>query len=109
MMKLLLAAVLATLAVPATARAGNVSMLVQDVPLGRALAASPQQTNFNMLGLHWIGSGVVAYRTQALHGRWRAWRDADADDRTGAWHDGNLDWTGAASAVQYRVRGDVRR
>jgi flagellar hook assembly protein FlgD len=109
MKKLLLAAVLATLALPATAGAGNVSMLVQEVPLGRALAASPRGVNFNMLGLHWIGSGAVAYRTRTLHGRWRPWRDADADDRTGAWHDGNLDWTGGSSGVQYRTRGDVRR
>ena len=84
-------------------------MRVQDVPLGRSLASAPRPTNFNMLGLHWIGTGSVAYRTRALHGRWRAWRGADADNSTGAWHDGNLDWTGASSSVQYRVRGDVRR
>ncbi len=110
MKKLLLAAVLATLAAPAAARAGDVSMVVQEVPLGpRTVESAPRQANFNMLGLHWIGSGAVAYRTQTLHGKWRAWRAADADDMTGAWHDGNLDWTGGSSAVQFRVRGDVRR
>ncbi len=62
-----------------------------------------------MLGLHWIGSGSVDYRTRRLRGGWRAWRTADADDRTGSWHDGNLDWTGASSAVQFRVAGAVRR
>jgi flagellar hook assembly protein FlgD len=109
MKKLLLAVVLTTFAVPATARAGDVAMRVQDVPLGRSLASASRPTNFNMLGLHWIGSGSITYRTRTLRGGWRAWRGADSDNSTGAWHDGNLDWTGASSGVQYRVRGDVRR
>jgi flagellar hook assembly protein FlgD len=109
MKKLLPAVVVLTLALPATARAGDVVMRVQEVPLGRSLAASPKSTNFNMLGLHWIGAGTVAYRTRSLRGRWRAWRAADTDNSTGAWHDGTLDWTGASSAAQYRVSGDVRR
>ena len=57
-----------------------------------------------MLAVHWIGTGTVAYRTRRLHGAWRPWRDADADDRTGAWHDGNLDWTGASGGLQFRVQ-----
>src|SRR5690242_1144349 len=110
MKKLLLAAALAALAAPGVARAGDVAMRVQDVPLaGRSLAASTVQQNFNMLASHWIGTGTVAFRTRTLEGRWRPWQDADADNRSGAWHDGDLDWTGASSAVQYRVRGDVRR
>ena len=44
-----------------------------------------------------------------LHGTWQAWRAADADNRTGAWHDGNLDWTGASGDLQFRVTGTVRR
>src|SRR5207248_8482374 len=104
-----LVAVLATLAAPAIAHAGDVSLRVQEVPLGRAPAAAPREANFNLLGLHWIGSGTVAYRTRTLHGHWRRWHNADADNRSGAWHDGNLDWTGASSAAQYRVAGDVRR
>jgi flagellar hook assembly protein FlgD len=110
MKKLLLAAVLATLAAPAAARAGDVSMVVQEVPLGaRTTESAVRQTNFNMLGLHWIGSGSVAYRTRSLRGAWRSWRAADADDMTGRWHDGNLDWTGASTGVQFRIRGEVRR
>ena len=76
MKKLLLAAVLATLAAPSIARAGDVSMRVRDVPLGRSLASAPRPSNFNMLGLHWIGSGTVAYRTRALGGRSRSHRAA---------------------------------
>jgi hypothetical protein len=111
MKRLVLAGLLATLVTPAIARAGDVAMRVSDVPVGgRALANAGGGINFNMLGLHWTGSGSVEYRTRRLHGAWRAWRTADADEyRTGAWHDGNLEWTGASSAVQFRVHGAVRR
>jgi flagellar hook assembly protein FlgD len=109
MKKLLLAAVFVTLASPAAAWAGNVSMHVESVPLGRSLADTPRRVNFNMLGLRWLGTGAVSYRTRTLAGRWRAWQRADADERTGGWHDGNLDWTGASAAAQYRVSGGVRR
>src|SRR4051812_42422198 len=110
MKKLLLAAALAAFVVPPSAQAGDVAMRVRDVPLGaRGLEAAGPDANFNMLGVHWVGGGAVAYRTRSLRGRWRAWRPADADNRTGLWHDGNLDWTGASSGVQFRVAGDVRR
>ncbi len=110
MKKLLLVAALAAFVVPPSAEAGDVTMRVREVPLGtRFLEAAGPAARFNMLGLHWIGAGSVAYRTRSLHGMWRAWRSADADNRTGAWHDGNLDWTGASSGIQFRVAGDVRR
>ena len=83
MKKPLLVAVLATLAAPAIAHAGDVSLRVQEVPLGRAPAAAPREANFNLLGLHWMGSGTVAYRTRTLHGHWRRWHNADADNRSG--------------------------
>ena len=110
MKKLLLAAAFAALVLPTPAQAGDVSMRVREVPLGgRVLDAAGPATNFNMLGLHWIGSGSVAYRTRTLHGRWRSWRAADADNRSGAWYDGDLAWSGASSSVQFRVTGRVRR
>jgi flagellar hook assembly protein FlgD len=111
MKKLVLAGVLAALVTPAIAQAGDVAMRVRDVPLGqRVLATAGGGMTFNMLGLHWIGPGSVDYRTRRLHGAWRAWRTADADEyRSGAWHDGNLEWTGASSAVQFRVRGAIQR
>jgi len=85
-------------------------MRVQDVPLGpRSIASVPREMHFNMLAAHWIGSGAVEYRTRRLHGGWRPWTTADSDNSSGAWHDGNLDWTGASSAVQFRTGGDVRR
>jgi hypothetical protein len=118
MQKLLLAALgapalVAALALPAAARAGDVTMRVQDVPLGpRSLAATAPAIHFNMVALHWRGTGTVLYRTKRLHGGWRPWTTADADTApdggSGAWHDGDLDWVGASSAIQYRTRGAIR-
>ena len=107
-------AALAALAVPSLARAGDVAMRVQEVPLGpRALAGASRPMHFNMLAVHWIGTGSVSYRVHRLHGRWSAWVTADADvspdGGTGRWHDGNLDWTAASDAVQFRPSGAVRR
>ncbi|HEV7639485.1 MAG TPA: N-acetylmuramoyl-L-alanine amidase [Gaiellaceae bacterium] len=107
-------ATLVALAVPSLARAGDVAMRVQEVPLGpRTLAAAPSPMHFNMLALHWIGGGTVSYRVRRLHGGWSAWVTADADvapdGGTGRWHDGNLDWTGAADGVQFRPHGAVQR
>jgi hypothetical protein len=115
MQKLVIAlAAAAALAVPALAHAGDVAMRVSNVPLGgRALAAAPAAMHFNLFAPHWQGSGSVAYRVHRLHGRWSAWTSAEADvspdGGTGDWHDGNLDWTGAADAVQFRTRGTVTR
>jgi hypothetical protein len=111
MQKLLLAAAAALILVPA-ARAGDVAMRVQDVPLGaRSLAATAPAMHFNMLAVHWRGSGTVLVRTHRLHGAWSAWAAADADvapdGGTGAWHDGDLDWVGASDGVQFRTRGTV--
>jgi hypothetical protein len=105
---------LAALAVPSLARAGDVAMRVQEVPLGtRTLAAAESPMHFNMLAVHWIGSGKVSYRVHRLHGSWSAWVAADADvapdGGTGRWHDGNLDWTAAADGMQFRPHGAVQR
>jgi len=111
MLKLVAAIAAATaLAAPAAARAGDVAMRVQDVPVGaRGLSAAVTPIHFNMLGIHWIGSGSVQYRVHRLHGRWQAWVAADADGgATGRWHDGNLDWTGASDGFRFRRSGEVR-
>jgi len=108
-------AALVTLAAPSLARAGDVAMRVQEIPVAatRALDAAPPAIHFNMLAFHWTGHGAVSYRTRGLHGAWTAWTEADADAApdggTGVWRDGNLEWTGASDAFQLRRRGDIRR
>jgi N-acetylmuramoyl-L-alanine amidase len=115
--KLLLTA-LAALALAPVAHAGHVAMQARDVPLGpRALQAAIPPMHFNMLGVHWAGSGSVEYRTHRLHGAWRLWRAVDDDarpdaashERSRAWRDGNIDWAGASDDVQFRTHGTVRR
>lgn len=110
-----LALAVAALAAPGLARAGDVTMRVRDVPLsgGRVLASARPAPRFDMLGLHWIGSGSVAFRTHRVRGGWSAWQTADADvapdGGTGRWHDGGVAWTGASDRVEYRVSGRVTR
>src|SRR3954471_10421711 len=104
---------------PAAAKAGDVTMVHRDVPLGeRTLQAAEAPIRFNLLGLHWQGTGSVDFRTRLAAGAWSAWRTADADSgpdraskesRQPRWHDGNLDWTGAATKVQFRPAGTVSR
>jgi hypothetical protein len=83
-------------------------MVSRDVSIGpRALQAADAPIHFDMLGLHWQGAGTVAYRTRSAAGRWRAWHTADTDlpQTNPPWHFGNLDWTGEATAVQFRTHG----
>ncbi len=117
-MKKALLALLVAAALPATARAGDVTMVARDIPLGsRALQGVAAPIRFNMLGLHWQGPGTVLYRTRAPAGHWSPWAAADADsgpdagsaEARPAWRDGNLVWTGTAIAVRYRTEGTVRR
>ena len=62
-----------------------------------------------MVGLHWHGTGTPLFRTRSLSGRWSAWLAADDDwGRDGSgWRKGAAEWTGAADAIQYRLRGRV--
>ncbi len=120
-MKLLRPLALVALAFPATAQAGQVAVTARDVAFGssRSLASAAPTQRFNMLGVHWRGSGAVEFRTHRIHGAWSGWKDADADaapdlsspERRAAagWHAGNLVWTGGSDAVQYRTRGRVTK
>src|SRR5918911_5530779 len=120
-MKALLAAALALLAVPGVARAADATLAVRDVPLhgGRSLAAAQSPGRFDLVGLHWRGSGGVSFRTRGPAGRWSPWRPAapEAEDgpdpgtaeakRTQAWKLGSPGGTGGAPRVQYPPRRGV--
>jgi hypothetical protein len=109
-MKLFLAVVVAALAAPASALAAGPTLSVRDVPLHAARAPVAAVLRFNMVGLHWRGSGSVSFRTRSVSSGWSAWRMADDDQHVErSWHLGNLVWTGAANAIRFRVGGSVTR
>jgi hypothetical protein len=122
-MKLTVAAVAVALAVPGAAQAAGATLTMREVPLRgeRTLASAAAPRVFDLVGLHWRGSGSVSFRTRSFAGRWSAWHTAapEADDlpnrgsaetaRTRGWHLGNPYWTGPSDAIDYRLRGDVRR
>jgi flagellar hook assembly protein FlgD len=113
-------AVLAVFA-PGTANAQDVRVVARDVPLAaaRASVARAAPLDFNMVGIHWRGSGRVWFRTAARPGEFGPWHPAqpeeeDAPDagseelaKTAGWHVGNPWWTDDASWIEYRVSGSV--
>jgi hypothetical protein len=121
-MRSLAAATLCLLAFPALAQAEPATIVSREVPLGgaRMLAASEPLPRFNLVGLHWQGTGSVSFRTRSLGGWWSRWRraapeDEDRPDRTSTeasrpgWRIGNPHWTGASDRIEYRLSGTVRR
>jgi N-acetylmuramoyl-L-alanine amidase len=117
MKKALIASAIA-LVFPAAAQAGLVTMVSREVPLGpRVLQSAAAPMHFNMIGVHWQGSGEVDYRTESVHGKWGAWITADDDsgpdaastERSKVWRDGSLDWVGASEQVQFKTQGAVSR
>jgi hypothetical protein len=107
-------AVLAILAVmlvaPAAALAEGPTLIARDVPLHAARSIASATPRFNMVAVHWRGSGTVAYRARAGGGSWSAWRTADTDGNVQrGWRLGNLNWVGTADAIRFRVQGTVTR
>jgi flagellar hook assembly protein FlgD len=116
-----LIAALAAAALLAPGASAGVRLVVRDQPVDHGVgAARKAPLRFNMVGLHWQGSGTVSFRTGSVAGAWSAWQPArpeaeDAPDRGSAearrgqgWKLGNPYWTGPADAIQYRLDGDVR-
>jgi hypothetical protein len=113
----------AAFVLPAHAAAADATIVSRNVPLAgqRALQASASPARFNLVGLHWRGSGTVQFRTRSLAGRWSAWSDAapEAEDqpdagtaeraRSGSWRLGNPWWVGPSNRIEYRLRGSVTR
>ncbi len=125
-----LAAAVLLLAFPSAAAAG-VRIEAQDVVIPsqrsaaawdwKALPAADAPYRFNMVGVHWRGSGEVFVRTARTGGAWGPWRDAqaepgDAPDRGSAerrqmrgWTLGTPLWVGSSDRYQLNVSGDVRQ
>ncbi len=109
-MRLLLGMLAAALVAPASALAGGPTLTMGEVPLHADRTTAAAAPHFNLVGLHWRGSGSVLYRTRSAAGRWGPWRAADDDGRIEhAWHLGNLDWTGESTAIRFRTRGEMSR
>jgi N-acetylmuramoyl-L-alanine amidase/FlgD Ig-like domain len=121
-MRSLRLAVLALLVAPGSAFAADATVVTREVPLhgaARTLAAA-RSPEFNMVGLHWQGSGRVFFRAHGTNGRWSKWRPAapEAEDRPDpgspelahqGWRLGNPYWTGPSDQLEVRTRGKVRR
>jgi hypothetical protein len=87
----------------------------------RLLPARAAPARFNLVGVHWRGTGAVWFRTARAGGAWSRWREArpEAEDRPDAgsaearrrsgWKLGNPYWTGTAGRIQYLVSGSVAR
>jgi hypothetical protein len=119
-MKLLAAAAVA-LAFPAAAW-GEPTLATRELHVSgaRTLAVAGAPARFNLLGLHWRGSGRVFFRVGGAHG-WSPWREADAEPgdlpdrgsdearRMRGWRIGSPWWTDTAERVQVRTRGRVQR
>ena len=120
-MKPLLAAVVAVLAAPGVAGAEVASIVSRDLPLAAGSGRTPVSAErFNLVGLHWQGTGTVEFRTRSVAGRWSGWRAAAPEDEdrpdpaarersSPGWRLGNPFWTGPAERLEVRTRGNVRR
>jgi hypothetical protein len=95
---------------------------MQEEPIGasRTVAAAVAPGQFDLVGLHWEGSGTVLFRTRSLSGRWSVWRPAaPEDDRPNEgspetklrrhWQLGSPYWVGPSNMLAYRLVGQVRR
>jgi hypothetical protein len=104
------------LVAPSTALGADLSGVTKDVSLQTKQGSAAK---FNLVGLHWQGSGTTVFRTRSIGGRWSAWRAAAPEDEDGpdggrersrpGWRIGNPFWTGPSNRLQVRTRGSVRR
>jgi N-acetylmuramoyl-L-alanine amidase len=86
---------------------------------GRDRTLEPRAApRFNLLGLHWQGSGEVWFRVRARDEGWAGWERAithelpdpgSDENRRRAWTLGTPVWTEESTAVQFRLAGAVER
>src|SRR5262245_56278786 len=106
-MKTLLVAITGLLAAPVSALAAGPTLTVRDVPLHATRTTAAAVPRFDMVGVHWRGTGTVSYRTRGTDGSWSGWKAADADTVEHGWHLGDLDWRGSSDAIRFRTTGRV--
>jgi len=117
--KLLRAVIVLFFVAPGAAFAAP-SLLARDLPARNGLVARAPDA-FDLVGLHWQGSGAVRFRTQRADGTWSGWQLAgpESDDlpdrgtaewrRSRGWHLGNPFWVGRSERIQYRLGSGVTR
>ena len=121
-MRAFLIATVLLLAAPTAARAADPSLWSRDLPLGasRAPAATGSERPFDLVGVHWRGSGRVELRTRAVGSTWSAWRTAapEAEDRPdrgaserspAGWKVGSPWWSPGSTRLEVRTFGRVTR
>src|SRR5438552_6718214 len=118
-MKLLRAAFVLFFVAPGVAVASP-SLVARDLPT-RSGVVMQAPTTFDLVGLHWKGSGAVRFRTERADGTWSNWRLSapESDDfpdrnttearRSRGWQLGNPFWVGRSEGIQYRIGIGVRR
>ena len=96
------------------------SLVERDLPARSGVVAQAPAA-FDLVGLHWRGSGAVRFRTERADGTWSSWRISapESDDlpdrntaeatRSRGWHLGNPFWVGRSERIQYRLGRGVRR
>ncbi|MDX6504724.1 MAG: hypothetical protein QOE29_1849 [Gaiellaceae bacterium] len=118
MRKLCLSLLLFALAAPGAARAASASLRSSTLPIA-ARGGARHTRSFDLVGLHWRGSGQVRFSTHRVGGGWSAWHAAapEAEDLPDeatperaaqqSWRLGNPYWTGASDGIRYRLSGRV--
>jgi flagellar hook assembly protein FlgD len=111
------------LALPASASAGLATLQVRELVLNgeRSLSATSTTRPFQLVGIHWQGSGRIELRTRAPGGRWSRWQpvpedEGDAPDAssrearaTKGWRLSAPVWVGRAAGLEVRAIGRVTR
>ncbi len=77
-MKPFCAAIVLFFAAPGVAVASS-SLVARDLPARSGVVAKAPAA-FDLVGMHWRGSGVVRFRTQRADGTWSRWRLSAPED-----------------------------
>src|SRR5215218_1181966 len=100
---------------PGAALGASTTLASRDISTG----VNRPPHRFDLVGLHWRGSGSVSFRTRSLSGHWSSWHDAAPEDdgpdagthepRGRGWELGSPYWTGPSDRIEVRTFGRVSR